>query len=139
MKSTHTFKTNKQNEYVACLFQLNTIISAKAGFGKSVKEHQIWGRLTILGREKGCLLRFIQLVLTLKELFLRISTYYLDTLDFVKGLEGEYLETKVSAMRNGEKQLWDIKARKGHSEKLSLLKCFIGDTGLIGALFPIDC
>lgn len=81
----HTFKTNKQNEYVAYLFQLNTIISAKARFGKSVKEHLSWGCLTIFGGEKGCLLRFIQLVLTLEELFLRISTNYLDTLAFVEG------------------------------------------------------
>lgn len=91
----HTFKTNKQNEYVAYLFQLNTIISAKARFGKSVKEHLSWGCLTIFGGEKGCLLRFIQLVLTLEELFLRISTNYLDTLGFVKGVRGEYLETKL--------------------------------------------
>lgn len=126
----HTFKTNKQNEYVAYLFQLNTIISAKARFGKSVKEHLSWGCLTIFGGEKGCLLRFIQLVLTLEELFLRISTNYLDTLAFVEG---------VSAIRNGEKQLRGLKACKGHSGKLSLLQCFIGDTGLVGTLFPFDC
>lgn len=135
----HTFKTNKQNEYVAYSFQLNTIISAKARFGKSVKEHLSWGCLTIFGGEKGCLLRFIQLVLTLEELFLRISTNYLDTLGFVKGVRGEYLETNVSAIRNGEKQLWGLKACKGHSGKLSLLQCFIGDTGLVGTLFPFDC
>lgn len=61
---------------------------------------------------------------------LRISTNYLDTLAFVEG---------VSAIRNGEKQLRGLKACKGHSGKLSLLQCFIGDTGLVGTLFPFDC
>lgn len=70
---------------------------------------------------------------------LRISTNYLDTLAFVKGVRGEYLETNVSPIRNGEKQLRDLKACKGHSGKLSLLQCFIGDTGLVGTLFPFDC
>lgn len=41
----------------------------------------------------------VQLVLGMEELFLRISSYYLDNLDFVKGVGEEHLETKVMCNR----------------------------------------
>lgn len=97
----------------------------------------MWGVGWSLG-QKGDICE-AQLVLSRRNCCCSLVVIICTILILLRELESIIFRDQSPCNRGGRKELWGTAACKGHSGAFSLLKCFLGDTGMVGTWFVFDC